>query len=409
MKEIFGEDYRGFNKFRQRLLENIVMRTSYLLFPTPSHSFLVIIENLGKLNCIYIDSRKSLAFVDLYHAIYLSRAKSPYKAAEILQALKTELSPEDHYLGLLYKYAAGINKLSLNQTDDALVELIRLVSTLQQQDAEEKSRTKRRYLIILYSSIYWAAAAYNQKRWFSDCVKYCKLGTDMFETDLPDHSQDLEFISYYEKMAELAQEARQAISRQFRIERKLREIDAVVPANLRPSKNSDYKQLGFFRLKSSRWGEASEQSQPQSSKKSPIQQDVVVDRRVGITLRNSEGYAFYNVGPVKFLDEFSPEDDKTDRGIRSLGKKSLAGTKLSPYKIKSASIFEKSKSKTFKASDSQLQSVQSPKASSQLFNRINSTRSALPTKRELDTELGPRKKLGILQDLKRINENLEQI
>ena len=385
------------------------MRTSHLLFPAPSHSFLTVIENLGKLNCIYIDCRQSLAFVELYHAIYLSRAKSPFKATEILQELKKELSSEDRYLQLLFKYATGINKLSLNQTDDALVELIRLVSTLQQQDAEEKTRMKRRYLIILYSSIYWAAAAYYQKRWFSDCVKYCKLGTDMFETDLPDHSQDFEFISYYEKLAELALEARQAISRQFRIERKLKEIDAVVPAHLRPSKNSDYKQLGFFRLKSSRWGDTSEPSQLQSSKKQSIQRDAVVDPRVGITLRNSEGYAFYNVGPVKFLDEFSPEDDKTDRGIRSLGKKSLAGTKLSPYKIKSASIFEKSKSKTFKASDSQLQSVQSPKATSQLFARIHSTRSALPTKRELESELGPRKKQGMLQDLKRINENLEQM
>lgn len=405
LKEIFGEDYRGFNKFRQRLLENIIMRTSYLLFPTPALSFLTVIENLGKLNSIFINCNQSLVYVKLYSSIYLSRSKSPFKATEILQKLKINLPHEDYFLNLLYRLATGINKLSLNQTDDALVELIRLVSSLQQQEAAEKTRTKRSYLIILFSSIYWAAAAYFQKRWFSDCIKYCKMGADMFETDLPDYNQDLEFISYYEKMSELVQDAKQSISRQFRIERKLREIDAVVPDNLKPFKNSDYKQLGFYRLKS-RWGESTEPSQALSTKKPQSKHDVVVNRRVGITLRNSEGYAFYNVGPVKFLDEFSPEDDKTERGIRSLGKKSLVGSKLSPYKIKSTSIFEKVKSHNFKASDSLLSSTNTPKGSSQLFGKVNSNKSRLPSKRELQSELGPRKKHGMIEDLKRLNENL---
>ena len=377
-------------------------------------AFQIVLDELESLNSAFFDWRQSSVYIGLLKAIFLSRTKRPINAQSSLDSLKTELPssqskdlhPTDQFLLLFYKFTSGIVKLSLNKFGDALVELISLVSSIQELESSKKEKLRRKEAVLLLSGYFWLAFAYKQKRWLNDCVKYCKVGIKMFERDIPEFQEEEDFKIYHERLQDLLIECRKAISRQFRIERKFQQIEVGVPDSLKPGKTTDYKDEGFYHLKDTWTDKYSSAVSKSALRNSQSEWKKPVDPEVGIKMRNTECHHFYLVGPVKFLDEFSPEFDKTERVIRSIGK-SLKNTKFSPYKNQKKtanSIFSKSvNQKQFRITDPALSSSQVRP------NKKTSNNSIFAKKEEIYSELGPRKQGKLLDDLKGINKRMEQM
>lgn len=147
------------------------------------------------------------------------------------------MSPES-VIGSKLRFSSGIVKQSMGKYDDALIDFLSLIiqsskskQKVQEIDASgnlsQSGLTKeqpRELLAIQIASHYWAAYCYRKKKQFDECIKYCKIGIDLFEIDLEKYESDKEFRNYYAEICQLEVEAERDIDKYSRIQSNLTEI-----------------------------------------------------------------------------------------------------------------------------------------------------------------------------------------
>lgn len=249
------------------------------MFPTPQKTYLCILEKLLEINEIHYEGRESRLLILCHKVMYLSRTKNQFRAERLIDDIEVELDPKsDSYLFLLAKVCRGLVLLNLGKPEEAKVFFVSVISSV--HETSKKQKVERKNLVLYYSSHYWTAYSCHFLKQYTEAAKYCDAIVSFLNDD-PIIETDSEMKAILNSAYVMLGDIDERCNKKFRVEHYMRK-DAV-------------------------------------------------DILTGVTLRNVEGYQFYNSSvPVKKLDEFWPENDKESRMIRALGK-SINANKLSPY------------------------------------------------------------------------------
>lgn len=280
VRVIFHDDNTGFVKFKQRLIESLLAKSTRFLYPEPSKQYSTILDYLIELNEIHVEGRKSRLVIMCFKAQYLARTRNQFRAESMVDDIEKQLGKkDDKYLNILLKVTRGIIKIHQNHFESAISNFTLAIARLHWLLGE--SDMKPRYKILNLAAHYWTAEAFYWKKHYDEATRYSTAleekvhlltGMDNPEVDIFKHKNEW-----------LKEKIDEKCCRKYDIHKVIR--------------------------------------QP------------LIEQSIGLKLANVEGYRFYNPeAPVKRLDEFWPENDKQCKQIRALGQ-SIHHTKYSPYNL----------------------------------------------------------------------------
>jgi len=249
LEKIFVNRQDEFVRFRHRLIEHILTKVCDDLLPQPSKSYPIILENLDRINRIFVEGEKSKVMILCFQMIYFSISKSPYRAEQIqYQVKKIPATRNSKHLKFLFKVASALVSMSQGKPDDGLILLLGVIRDIDELQTKSSERLKRKYIILHFQCYYWTALFYQKKRWYAESVKYCLKGVALFEKELPEYEADHEFRVLYIEMVKIANESNYSLGKLDRIESRLTGLEAKQVAVVKPKKNTDYQDLEIVDL-----------------------------------------------------------------------------------------------------------------------------------------------------------------